>query len=115
MGLEFKDSHAHWSYGGFAIFRRKLAKMDGIDIQKLKEWGGTIDCPNIPMREFYIHSDADGELEPHKLKIIVPRFSELMEMHKKEYGTEDYDTRMGYELLNTMKECIEDDVPLVFE
>lgn len=113
MGLDFNNSEAHWSYGGFAIFRKKLAEKDGIDVWELKEWGGKEECPDIPMKDFYIHSDCDGELTPQQLEIIVPRFRELLDKLRAE-DKEDYDVINGYELLRTMEECIKNDESLIF-
>lgn len=40
MGLDFTHCEAHWSYSGFMVFRRKLAKAIGVDLNRMEGFVG---------------------------------------------------------------------------
>ena len=115
MGLDFNHSEAHWSYGGFMKFRKRLARLDGLgDLMDYDGYGGTKEFPDIPMRDFYDHSDCDGELTPDQMRIILPRFRELIKMMEEENIEDDWDVESATILADDMECCIDENEPMVF-
>ncbi len=85
MGLNFKDSEAQWSYGGFMTFRRRLAAEIGIVLNEMQGFrigevagGGSWDSVKDDIVPFLNHSDCDGELTPEECKRVAPRLRELV-------------------------------------
>lgn len=116
MGLDFRDSSISFSYGSFMRFRQKLANLDNLgDLHMYKGYGGNMEMPDIPMRDFYLHSDSDGELTPEQLKVIYPRFRELIDMMKQDSHVDVYVVDKGNDLVNFIAELIANDEPLIFE
>lgn len=111
MGLDFSHCDARWSYGGFAQFRRKLASEIGIDLDKMKDFGGEVPFSDyeddiIPLLN---HSDCDGELTVVECKKVAPRLEELVSTWE-----DGYDKRKAIDLAKGMKYAISCDEPLEF-
>lgn len=111
MGLDFAQSEAHWSYSGFNRFRRRLAKADGYDLDEMWELedSGKKSFKDLPMHDFYFHSDCDGKLTVEQMRVILPRFRELLKMIE-----DDYDVWEGNILADDMENCILDGEELEF-
>lgn len=108
MGLDFRQSNAHWSYSGFNRFRERLAKAEGYNLRKMWELedSGKKSFKDLPMHDFYFHSDCDGVLTVRQLKVILPRFRELLEILDSEGIEDDYDVWSGKILADDMEQCI---------
>lgn len=121
MGLNFSHCSAHWSYGGFNRFRAELARLAGF------EWPASLDgqewdrCMDMiersidPIKELLLHSDCEGELEPEKLKEIIPRLSELLDKLPPDDERTKYDIQQGRDLVQGMKKALENNEPLEFK
>lgn len=115
MGLDFNHSEAHWSYSGFNRFRRRLAKLDGYDLEKLwSDEDNGIDHTDLPMYDFYFHSDCDGNLTPEQMKRMLPRFRELIQMMEDENIEDDWDVESATMLANDMEDCIDEGLTMEF-
>ncbi|MCL1700756.1 hypothetical protein [Lysinibacillus sp. Bpr_S20] len=80
MGLDFSHGEAHWSYGGFNNFRRRLASKIGMNLDGMVGFGG-----NIPFHIYQDniipllnHSDCEDELTIEECKQVAPRLRELV-------------------------------------
>ena len=80
MDLDFNHSDAHWSYGGFGNFRRRLANKIGINLSAMKGFGGDISFETIKdnIEPFLNHSDCDGILTVEECEKVAPRLKELV-------------------------------------
>ena len=58
---------------------------------------------------------SDGELTPEQLKVIYPRFRELIDMMKQDSHVDVYVVDKGNDLVNFIAELIANDEPLIFE
>lgn len=108
MGLDFVQSSAHWSYGGFMSFRCRLAeaaglpplhKMDGYTDNGIS-WDGYTDAI-VPLLH---HSDCDGELSPEVCATVAPRLREIV-MDWTDDSFFDYDKRHALMLADGMDYC----------
>ena len=111
MGIDFSRGNAHWSYGGFNSFRHRLAECIGIDLDDMLGFGGDIqwDTVNDPIEPLLNHSDCDGVLTAEQCLTVAPRLAELV----KDWP-DDYDKSHALELVEGMKEAIEDDADIEF-
>jgi len=120
MGLDFSIGEhepdgvitARWSYSGFHSFRERIWYSCGFE-GELEEYyknkGDKIETDH-PLFHFFNHSDCDGELEPEKLKVIVPMLEAILDL----WDSRSWDTKQGKILVENMKLCIDKDVPLIF-
>jgi len=112
MGLGFTRGNAHWSYGGFMTFRRRLAESIGFVLGDMYGFGGdiqfcTINDPIVPLLD---HSDCEGLLTAEQCQTIAPRLAEIV----KDWPDDDYDKINALELVEGMKQAVEDDTSLIF-
>ena len=116
MGVDIGG--AHWAYSGFARFRRTIAAMEGIDLDNMYGFGGSINpnCKQIPwdtvdspLKPLLNHSDCDGELTPEECAQVWPRLEEIVQQLE-----DSYDRDNGLILVAEMKAAIEANEPLVF-
>ena len=121
MGLDFRGADAHWSYGGFHRFRERIAKIVNIDLNEMEGFttdGTGMSFPLIEEEPLVIlldHSDCDDDIHPEQLKLLAPRFEEVLNILKESVGEVlDYDCQEGFKLLKGMKECIENNERLQF-
>lgn len=99
MGLDFSHGDAHWSYGNFAGFRRKLS-----------DDGSVFDYNNI-LCPLLIHSDCEGELSVKDCKKIAPILREIVS----KWVDDDYDRVNGLRLADGMDMAAAQNVPLLFQ
>ena len=115
MGLDFNHSEAHWSYSGFMRFRERLARLDGYDLRQMwEDEGNGVDYTDLPMYDFYFHSDCDGELTPEQMEKMLPRFRELIKMMEDENIEDDWDVEAAKMLVDDMQDCVDENEPMVF-
>jgi hypothetical protein len=63
------------SYSGFHAWRTWLARVIGINIDKLAGYGGPIDPSTLPFFEMFNHSDCDGDLKKRQCKNLSDDFA----------------------------------------
>lgn len=83
MGLN--ASHGCWDggYSAFAHFRRALASLIGIDLDKMAGFGGHVPWSFLapdPLHILLNHSDCDGEIAVEDLLPLADRLDELVPM-----------------------------------
>ena len=112
MGLDFNTCDAHWAYSGFNRFRNRLALEIGIDLNCMEGFGGDRKWDNIidPIIILLNHSDCDGEISWEDCKIVHLRLFELI----KNWADDDYDKIQALELIRGMKDCMKNQVDLIF-
>ena len=113
MGLDFRGSDAHWSYGGFHRFRARLAMEVGIDLENMQGFGGkqiSWDGVYDPLKWLLSHSDCDGEMSPKECEKVYPRLREIIG----KWPDDDYDKIQATRLADGMENCALDDKPLIF-
>jgi hypothetical protein len=82
MGLDFSHCEACWGYGGFMIFRKRVAASIGIDLDAMVGFGGSREWPSAekePLVYLLNHSDCDGHLTPKQCKVVAPRLLEIID------------------------------------
>lgn len=123
MGLHIGE--AHWSYGGFARFRERLAAAEGIDLPRMvgfcdkygrhddgseclatTRWD-TVKSDLVPLLN---HSDCDGELTPQECARVWPRLQEILLT----FAPDDYDRREGLVLVREMQDAADGGYDLEF-
>jgi hypothetical protein len=121
VGVDFHPGDAHWSYGGFHEFRKRLADAEGIDLEGMagfrrKPYPGvpgvrSWDDVATPLAPLLHHSDCDGELTREECAQVAPRLREILDQWAEEQGIapgeghlRDYDVWMGRKLASAMEE-----------
>jgi hypothetical protein len=101
-----------WSYGGFHNFRKRLGKEIQIELDSMEGFGGSQSWDTIhsPIKELLHHSDCDGILTPEQCKRIYPELLLLIQ----NWEPDDCDKVKSIKLAETMKDCAEEEVDLVF-
>lgn len=83
MGLRIEPGGAAWSYGGFSRFRERLAALEGIDLNKMRGFGGkreweTVSGLPITLLEPLLnHSDCEGYLDAYECDQMIPRLQAI--------------------------------------
>lgn len=118
MGLDFRGSSAHFGYAGFHFFRTKLAKVIGIDYDKMQGLRSDDDigicwCTvKDPIKLFLTHSDCDGHLTAKQCLKIAPRLKELINLNLKDFS--EYEIKQGLQLADDMQRLGEAGEKLIF-
>ena len=107
LGEELVHREHMGSYGGYSEWRRKLAKAVGIDLDKMKGFGGTIPWDDKPMSLILDHSDCDGD---YPLKLVPQLLEEAKEAQS--LFEDDYD-RPG-KFIRLCEKAIEHNTSIVF-
>jgi hypothetical protein len=112
MAVDFSHCKAQWSYGGFHIFRTKLAAEIGIVLDDMKgfngqtSWEGLTD-DIIPLLN---HSDCDGGLPPDECRKIAPRLRELVSK-----WPDEFDKNQALELAEGLELAAKENEHFLFE
>lgn len=120
--LDFSHGDVHWSYGGFAEFRIRLAREIGIELYAMEgftesyrnhdrkrkpiPWTNVKDSI-VPLLN---HSDCDGELTPQECETVAPRLRKLVSR----WPEDDWDRKRALELADAMDEAREASEALEF-
>lgn len=81
MGVRIGD--AQWSYAGFNEFRRRLAREEGIDLDRMVGFGLPAEeaipweSVTTSLRPLLGHSDCDGDLSPSECSQVAPRLEAI--------------------------------------
>lgn len=77
------DVHVRMSYSGFNALRQALAVRIGIDLGKMRGWGGDREWGDImdPLVDLLTHSDCDGRLTWQQCERVAPRLRALQSAH----------------------------------
>lgn len=117
MGLDLSCG-VSFSYGGFAQFRRELAKEIDVKLDEMEGFGGEKSFEKIEdaIKYFLDHSDCDGELEPKYCKLIAPRMKEIADKWIKSNDEDlEYYGEKALAIYEGMIECCENNESLLFE
>jgi hypothetical protein len=106
--------HARWSYNGFNLFRQRLAKAIGVDLDAMVGFGG--DRPWSEITDDLVpllnHSDCDGTLDYTECYQVAPRLREIVA----DWPEDDYDRQMALRLAAMMNEVARGDAhEVIFE
>lgn len=111
MGLDFDNSEAHWSYGGFHRFRTKLAAQMGLEISKMEGFGGITPWPDdVFCQHFMNHSDCDDDIAYEHCEEIATKLREMV----KDWPEDDYDKQQALLLAEGLEYCAEFHENMVF-
>ncbi len=115
LGFTWKNCNmvtAHWSYGGFMHFRKKLALEIEIILDDMKGFGGEKNWKGIksPLKYFLNHSDCDGRISPKRCKEIVDAMKNIIT----KWPNDDYDKEQAQILIKNMNECFKNNDYLIF-
>jgi hypothetical protein len=131
MGLDFRQSKAHWSYGGFMRFRYTLAAAIGVDLRRMEgfteypsrspletdppiPWS-TVTDDLVPLLN---HSDCDGVLTAEEMRSVSPRLREIVSHWPTDAAhPASYDRREALQLCDDMDALLDelgDDAVLEF-
>jgi len=116
MGLGFANADAHWSYGGFNLFRTALAAREGIELDRMHGFTRdddaiSWDTVHTALKPFLNHSDCDGEMTPEECAQVAPRLRDLV---RSIWRPGDYDYEHGMCLVEGMERAAANGEPLIF-
>ena len=131
MGLTLRAGHAEgtrpddpypqWSYTGFGLFRRRLARHIGLDLDQMRNFGGEGDWSAVasPLRHLLDHADDCGELTPQQAGELAPALRQALQEIGQDTDPDgdflwDYDQRAGTELVRLLQVCARENVPVEF-
>ncbi|MFE1288207.1 hypothetical protein [Streptomyces sp. NPDC058751] len=108
-----------WSYGGFAAFRRRLARAEGLTLSGMRGFGGELPWSEVStvLEPLLDHPDVGGDdLSPADCAAILPRLETVIDQWAKDGdGTLLHEhTEKGRRLATVLRLCVEKDVPLLF-
>jgi hypothetical protein len=80
MGVGFSHGGASMGYGQFGVLRRCVALYEGIDLDRMYGYGGSIPWHTIdtPVRDFLDHDDDRGHLTAGQCAVIEPRLRHIV-------------------------------------
>lgn len=119
MGLEFSHTDAYFSFRTFHMFRQRIARMAGINLDEMegysdpgKPWSD-VDDPLVPLLH---RSDCDGEISPADCERLAPRLLQLLDAWQESDGDALYAYAQlnGRKLVRGMENCIAMDHSLQF-
>lgn len=120
-GRRGSDPWPQWSYAGFNVFRERLARHIGIDLSTMKGFGGEGDWDSVqsPLRHLLDHSDCQGDLSVEQAAELAPALEEaLAEIDRLPDSADDvrwhYDVRAGTALVELLRLCVAERVPVEF-
>ncbi|MDX3694990.1 hypothetical protein PV726_32555 [Streptomyces europaeiscabiei] len=121
-GLRPDDPYPQWSYTGFGLFRRRLARHIGIDLDQMRQFGGEGDWSAVasPLRHLLDHADDRGELTAQQAAELAPALRQALDEIGQDNDPDedflwDYDQRAGTELVRLLEVCARDNVPVQFQ
>ncbi|WP_329331531.1 hypothetical protein OG866_02070 [Streptomyces sp. NBC_00663] len=116
---DISSPDVEWSYTGFGVFRRWLARAEGFELDEMDGFGGQAPWGDVPttLAPLLNHPDDDGpDLTPVQCAAILPRLREVAD-RPQEVTVDPLvqrhidDTR---QLVVVLQHCVEKNVPLVF-
>ena len=128
MGVDFDPGDAHWAYSGFMRFRKRVAWVEGLNLQLMEGYhhdGGGC-CPSskpgvvntdeeiqkwhtrwadveTTLEPLFDHSDCDGVLTREECEQVLPRLVEILAV----FPEGDRDRDQGVELCAGMQMVID--------
>jgi hypothetical protein len=115
------DPWPQWSYGGFNLFRERLAQHIGIDLSSMDGFGGEGDWASVqsPLRHLLDHSDCEGDLSVEQAAELAPALEKALAEISEPLAPGDdvrwdYDVRAGADLVALLRLCVEERVPVEF-
>lgn len=124
MGIDIGS--AQWAYSGFHRFRTQLAKAEGIDLDQMvgferrdapsdrRPWTDDVGNDITVLRPFLEHSDCDGVLRWEECAQVSRRIEEIVNSWTGDDFISRRDAEQGRALVESMRECIKDQVALEF-
>jgi hypothetical protein len=119
MGVSFSPGGAQWDYVGYGMFRRRLAALDGIDLDKMRgftteplphDWD---DYPTA-LEPLLNSSDVRGFISSESCRRMLPRLSAVADQWRSELAAateenphEAYDQPSLESLIEGMTHCAE--------
>ncbi|MFE1444387.1 hypothetical protein [Streptomyces sp. NPDC058739] len=108
-----------WSYGGFAVFRARLAQAEGFTLSEMWGFGGERPWSDVsttlkPLLDR--PDDGGGELSPAECAAILPRLDAIANQWQKQVDDPllQQHTDDARQLTVVLRLCIERDVELRF-
>jgi hypothetical protein len=85
MGINWsnRDYDSHLSYTRFAVFRELVARLVGIDLPAMEDWGGERKCATVadPIAFLFQESESQGGFDSGQCRVLADRITELMAAH----------------------------------
>lgn len=115
MGLSFSPGNAQWSYVGYGMFRKRLAALDGIDLDKMRGFSSDPlprdweDFPT-PLEPLLNSSDVHGFISGEACRRMLPRLRVVAEQWAADPAPDDngaYDLQGLRSLIDGMEHCAE--------
>jgi hypothetical protein len=113
MGVSFSPGGAQWDYIGYGMFRRRLAALDGIDLDKMR--GFTADpLPRdwedypTPLEPLLNSSDVRGFISAEDCRRMLPRLRVVAEQwaaNPDPNDNEAFDLQAVRSLIDGMEHC----------
>lgn len=118
-GILPDDPRPSWPYIGFGHFRRKLAGHIGIDLERMRGYGGEQEWDTVasPLRHILDHADNCGDLSPRQAVELAPALQQALFAFAKDpdYGPQySYDIEHGRQLVELLARCASENIPVLF-
>lgn len=123
MGLAIRPGGASWSYSGFNLFRRELAREEGLTLSEMvgfggeREWHTSAGDDITPLRPLLNHSDCDGYLDSYECEQVLPRLRTIIDRWDADTSINpgrDYDVQQARELIAAMEHSVDHGCAVVF-
>lgn len=107
-----------WSYTGFSVFRKWLARAEGFELAEMDGFGGDRDWSTVStsLEPLLNHPDDDGDLAPAQCAAMLPRLQSILDS-----GLPDADDPVlrrriedVSQLVTVLRACVEKNVQLLF-
>ncbi|MFH9427438.1 hypothetical protein ACH4JZ_04035 [Streptomyces sp. NPDC017615] len=108
-----------WSYSGFHLFRKWLARAEGFTLAEMDGFGGDRQWHSVSttLAPLLDHPDDDGpDLTPGQCAAMLPRLQAMLDLRDPEEADAAYLRRMEDvdELVTVLRLCVDKGVELIF-
>ncbi|MFJ6550661.1 hypothetical protein ACIQNT_00100 [Streptomyces luteogriseus] len=107
-----------WSYTGFSMFRRWLARVEGFALAEMDGFGGDRQWSSVSttLAPLLNHPDHEGDLTPAQCAAMLPRLEEILNQREPDDSDPVLRRRIEdvSELITVLRVCVGKDVELLF-
>lgn len=107
-----------WSYTGFSMFRKWLARVEGFALAEMDGFGGDRQWSSVSttLAPLLNHPDDEGDLTPAQCAAMLPRLEEILNQRESDDSDPVLRRRIEdvSELVTVLRVCVDEDVELLF-
>ncbi|MEW2810910.1 hypothetical protein AB0929_28030 [Streptomyces massasporeus] len=107
-----------WSYTGFSMFRKWLARVEGFALAEMDGFGGDRQWSSVSttLAPLLNHPDDEGDLTPAQCAAMLPRLEDILNPRESDDSDPVLRRRIEdvSELVTVLRVCVDKDVELLF-